>query len=113
MSLLDVMKKAAQEDGAAKRVCVECGREATGGCGLCYREALEAYERECLEAAAEMAADPTSKPKEPQRPVPVTLCKVDPDPSKASNHSCSAQHVRNKHGAGLIGETDPKWRAKI
>lgn len=113
MSLLDIMKQKSQEQDA-KRVCVVCGREATGGCGLCYREAMEAYEAECLAAAAELAANPTREPKEPQRPVPVTLCRVDPDPSKGpGNHSCSSQHAREKHGQGLIGETDPQWRGKV
>lgn len=89
MSLLDVIAKKKDE---GKRVCVVCGREATGGCGLCYRDALEAAEQVSLD---------TGKPA--ARPPILTLCAVDVNPE------CSNRHAREKHGKGLVGETDPQW----
>lgn len=95
MSLLDVMRKKSGEAGA-KRVCIVCGREATGGCGLCYRDALELAEEE-----AQRTGSPAKKP------IPLALCSADVDPA------CSNRHAKERHSAGLVGELDPRWQGQI
>jgi hypothetical protein len=96
MSLLDVIAKKSQEEGA-RRVCVVCGREAKAGCGLCYRTALEAAEEERARTGAAQIVPP---------PV-VTLCSVEVSPE------CSNKHARERHQPGLIGEHDPQWRGSF
>jgi hypothetical protein len=94
MSLLDAITKKKNEPGA-KRCCVVCGHEATGGCGLCFRAGLE--------AAQEEAARKGLPPEQLEPPAIVTLC------SPQENIECSSKHAREKHQPGLIGENDPRW----
>lgn len=98
MSLLDVIAKKSREEGA-KRCCVVCGREATGGCGLCFRLGIEAAEEERQRKGAPL--------EDLVPPSVVTLCTIEANPE------CSSKHAREKHNPGLVGENDPQWRGSF